>query len=197
MSFARALGRGLVKQAAGEELLKHLLPALIGGGGAAVLGDKENWLRNALLGAAVGGGGSYGLEQAGGLDGLKGMLGLGGAAESTPEVPGGDTETAAAPAAAGSKPFPKYLLGSVLGYGLGWGSGHVIGGAAGGRAVERRFAPWLSKPSTVAGLELPGRRAKLKQLKARGKARGAGIGGLLGFYLGGPSGAAGGYSAEG
>lgn len=67
MSFAREMGRGLVKSASNEQLISILAPALIGGGGAALLGDKKNRVQNALLGALLGGGAGYGYSQYAGL----------------------------------------------------------------------------------------------------------------------------------
>jgi hypothetical protein len=86
MNLSFELGRQMVKQSAGFDInaiLPYLLPALGGGALGALSGDKDTWLRNALLGAAAGGGGAYGLNRMGGVDGiakyLSGALGGGGA----------------------------------------------------------------------------------------------------------------------
>ena len=123
MGIAREIGKHLVKQSTMDSnaLLSVLLPALAGGGLGYATSDEGNGLRDALIGALAGGGAGYGYQQAGGLEGLKGLL------------DGGET-----PVEAGGGEAPAQAEGSNLlaGAGLGAGLGGVTGGAVGRRVGQ-------------------------------------------------------------
>lgn len=188
MSFAREMGRGLVKQAEGE-WQKHLLPALLGGGGMALLGDDENWLSNAILGATLGGGGSYAFDRVGGIDGIQAYLrSLSKPAETTP--------------VAETSPFGE---GTDIGLGMGAGAGGGMGAYMGRRRGQQSLQPDINAARTNVNKQLNAKKpsvtgyaaakdklnlTKNKQRRAGrfGAAKGTGIGLLMGLAGGGTAG---------